>query len=128
MGQLANPGKHEGRGMSARRSGLFNTSWPLISEDAITIEFNVGPSHTLVLYSPAHGSTNVPVIVGFIAVSNYGRGSYRVTLSPTSGTRLSQTDIIQSNPSGAQLQLGIPQMARPVLRLAHLPRSSHCAQ
>jgi len=66
---------------------------------------------TPILYSPAPGSVNVPVNVGVIDVSNSGRGSYRVTLSPASGPQLYQTDAVPSNSSGAQMQLAIPQLA-----------------
>jgi hypothetical protein len=70
----------------------------------------VGPSPTLV--SPANGATNVPDSIGALQINGMTNTSVLVTLTPLSGTTLTQTDsVFHAAGGGLNASLSIPPLA-----------------
>jgi len=68
------------------------------------------PSPTLV--SPANGATNVSTSVGALQINGQTNSSVLVTLTPSSGTTLTQTDsVVPVAGSGLNASLTIPALA-----------------
>jgi len=69
-------------------------------------------SPTPTLVSPANGATNVATSVGALQIDGQTNSSVLVTLTPSSGTTLTQTDsVVRVAGSGLNASLSIPPLA-----------------
>ncbi len=70
----------------------------------------IGPAPTLV--SPANGSTNVSTSIGNLQINGQTNTSVLVTLTPSAGTTLTQTDsVFHATGNGLNASLSIPLLA-----------------
>jgi hypothetical protein len=83
------------------------------------------PSPTLV--SPANGATNVSASIGTLQINGQTNSSVLVTLTPSSGTTLTQTDsVVPVAGSGLNASLSIPALATKTMYTVALTDLGQC--